>query len=102
MEEQIENKCYWFAFYEGQVLIEKRAGGWHIPVGTEPPAPIPEGSAVHEIGVMDGCAAKAYALASPIEGDDESPRRMKDLRASFDVLPWDEYRMAGKASEILT
>ena len=27
---------------------------------------------------------------------------MKDLRASFDVLPWDEYRMAGKASEILT
>lgn len=102
MEEQIENNCYWFAFYEGQVLIEKRAGGWHIPVGTEPPAAIPEGSTVHEIGVMDGCAAKAYALAAPIEGDDESPRRMKDLRASFDVLPWDEYRMAGKASEILT
>lgn len=102
MEEQIENNCYWFAFYEGQVLIEKRAGGWHIPVGTEPPAAIPEGSTVHEIGVMDGCAAKAYALAAPIEGDDESTRRMKDLRASFDVLPWDEYRMAGKASEILT
>ncbi len=34
MEEQIENNCYWFAFYEGQVLIEKRAGGWHIPVGS--------------------------------------------------------------------
>ena len=74
MEEQIENNCYWFAFYEGQVLIEKRVGGWHIPVGTEPPAAIPEGSTVHEIGVMDGCAAKAYALAAPIEGDDESPR----------------------------
>ena len=50
MEEQIENNCYWFAFYEGQVLIEKRAGGWHIPVGAEPPAAIPEGSTVHEIG----------------------------------------------------
>lgn len=97
----MENKCYWFAFYEGQVWIEKRAGGWHIPLKETPPVAIPEGATVHTVGVMDGCEAKAYALAEPV-GETGGICRLEDLRASFDVLPWDEYRMAGKASQILT
>lgn len=95
-------KCAWFAFYEGQILIEKRADEWHIPISVEPPVAIPGGSTVHTIGTMNGYTAKAYALSMLMEGNDESLFQLKDLRASFDVLPWDEYRMAGKASEILT
>lgn len=101
MEEKEE--CGWFAFYEGQVLIEKHPDGYHIPFGTEPPVEVPEGSTVHVIGKINRCTAKAFALTAPVGGEEDgSPYQLKDLRASFDVLPWDEYRMAGKASQILT
>ena len=80
-----EETYAWFAFFGSQVLIEKQAGGWHIPCGTEPPVAVPE-----------------FALSEPVAGGEDGPRMMKDLRASFDVLPFEEYRMAGTASQILT
>ena len=93
--------CAWFVFNSGQVLIEKKTGGYHIPVGTEPPTEVPIGSTVHLIGTLDGRTAKTYAIHHPVAGDEQSPCMMKDLRASFDVLPPEEYRMAGKAAQIL-
>lgn len=97
-----EETYAWFAFFGSQVLIEKQAGGWHIPCGTEPPVAVPEGNTVHEIGTLDGHPARAFALSEPVAGGEDGPRMMKDLRASFDVLPFEEYRMAGTASQILT
>lgn len=97
----IKQPCEWFVFYLGQVLIEKHSDGYHIPVGPEPPTEVPVGSTIHTIGETGGLVMKTYALYTPISGDEDSPRMMKDLRASFDVLPLDEYKRAGKASQIL-
>lgn len=93
--------CGWFVFNSGQVLIEKKADGYHIPYGTEPPVAVPVGSTIHTIGEINGYPAKTYAIHVPVAGDESSPRMMKDLRASFDVLPLEEYKRAGKASQIL-
>lgn len=91
----------WFVFNCGQVLIEKQADGYHIPYGTEPPVPVPIGSTVHLLGELNGHPAKAYAIHMPVCGNEDSPRMMKDLRASWDILPLEEYKWAGKASQIL-
>lgn len=91
----------WFAFYNGQVLIEKQADGYHISTGEKPPVAVPAGNTVHEIGSLNGLTARAYALDAPI-AEEGTPYLLKDLRASFDVLPRCEYDLAGKASQILT
>ena len=79
--------CGWFVFNSGQVLIEKKENGYHIPYGPEPPVEVPVGSTIHTIGEINGYPAKTYAIHIPVSGDENSPRMMKDLRASFDVLP---------------
>ena len=91
-----EETYAWFAFFGSQVLIEKQAGGWHIPCGTEPPVAVPEGNTVHEIGTLGGHPARAFALSEPVAGGEDGPRMMKDLRASFDVLPFEEYARIAK------
>ena len=79
--------CGWFVFNSGQVLIEKKKTEYHIPYGPEPPVEVPVGSTIHTIGEINGYPAKTYAIHIPVSGDENSPRMMKDLRASFDVLP---------------
>ena len=101
MEKGNEEYSGWFVFNSGQVLIEKKKDGYHIPFGVNPPVEVPIGSTVHTIGLISGYPAKTYAINSPVAGDENSPRMMKDLRASFDVLPLEEYQRAGKASQIL-
>lgn len=96
-----KQRCGWFIFYDGQLLIEKHTDNYHIPYGTEPPVPVPEGHTVHTIGEIDGIPAKAYAIDTPVEGDETTPRRMIGLRASYDYIPLEEYNRAGKASQIL-
>lgn len=95
-------KFYWFVFHENRLLIEKGNDGYHIPSGAEPPVQVPQGNTIHTIGSLNGKTAKAYAIGIPVAGAANDPRMMQDLRASYDVLPLDEYKMAGKASEILT
>lgn len=93
--------CGWFVFNNGQLLIEKTDNGYHIPYSVHPPTEVPVGSTIHLIGEINGFPAKAYAIHNPVPGNEENPRMMKDLRASFDVLPFEEYYRAGKASQIL-
>ena len=100
-EAEPKNICGWFVFFNGQVLIEKKADGYHIPYATHPPVPVPVGSTIHQIGEINGYPAKAYAIYAPVPGDENSEQMLKDLRASFDVLSFEEYNRAGKASQIL-
>lgn len=93
--------CGWSVFFNGQVLIEKTANGYHIPYTCHPPVQVPIGSTIHLIGEINGFPAKTYAVYAPIPGDENSEQMLKDLRASFDVLPIEEYKQAGKASQIL-
>ena len=97
MEKEI---CAWFVFNSGQVLIEKKKTAItsrqaqnrrYMFLSAAPFIP------------SAGWVAHGQDLCHPctVSGDEESPRMMKDLRASFDVLPREEYDMAGKASQIL-
>lgn len=79
----------------------KTANGYHIPYTCHPPVQVPIGSTIHLIGEINGFPAKTYAVYAPIPGDENSEQMLKDLRASFDVLPIEEYKQAGKASQIL-
>ena len=45
--------CGLFVFNSGQVLIEKKEDGYHIPYGTEPPVEVPVGSTIHTIGEIN-------------------------------------------------
>lgn len=102
MTESKDKICGWFVFNSGQLLIEKdENGNYHIPYSINPPTDVPIGSNIHTIGEIYGHAAKTYAIHIPVSGNDDSPRMMKDLRASYDVLPFAEYYRAGKASQIL-
>lgn len=93
--------CNWFVFYKDQVLIEQRGNGYGIPCGSEPPVTLPVGSTVHSIGELDGIPCKTYHLYTPIAGNESPARQMVGLRTSYDLLPFGQYNMAGKAFQIL-
>lgn len=99
---QENSVCAWFVFYNGQVLIEKKADGYHIPYSSFPPTKVPVGGTIHLIGNLNGYPAKTYAIPTTEPDNENTPYMMKDLRASYDVLPFEEYYKAGKASQILT
>ena len=96
-----QEQTFWFVFYKDQVLLEQQADGYHIPCGQEPPVKVPVGSTIHYIGEMQGIPCKTYNLHTPISGEEAPERQMTGLRASYDLLPFEEYTMAGKAFEIL-
>ena len=100
MEEDIET-CGWFVFYKDQLLIEKKNGMYTIPFGTEPPMPVPVGSTIHTIGEIEGHTAKTFSVHAPVPGCENDRHLMMDLRSSYDVLPWEEYNVGGKAFQIL-
>ena len=97
----MKEQAYWFVYYKDQLLIEQKEENYHIPVGTEPPIKVPIGSTVHSIGNLQGIACKTSALHTPISGEEAPLRQMVGLRASFDLLPFEEYYQAGKAFQIL-
>ena len=100
MEENIET-CGWFVFYKDQLLIEKKNGKYTIPFGTEPPMPVPVGSTIHTIGEIEGHTARTFSVHAPVPGSENDRHLMMDLRSSYDVLPWEEYNLGGKAFQIL-
>ena len=91
----------WFVFYKDQLLMNQEADGYRVPFDEEPPVKVPVGSTIHNIGDMEGIPCKAYAIHTPIPGDEAPLRQMMGLRASYDELPFEEYYKAGKAFEIL-
>lgn len=72
-----------------------------IPFGTEPPMPVPVGSTIHTIGEIEGHTAKTFSVHAPVPGCENDRHLMMDLRSSYDVLPWEEYNVGGKAFQIL-
>ena len=91
----------WFIFYKDQLLVEQQTDGFHIPIGIEPPVKVPIGSTVHNIGMLQDIPCKTYTIHTPISGEEAPIRQMVGLRASYDMLPFEEYKQAGKAFQIL-
>ena len=97
----MKEQTYWFVYYKDQLLIEQKEGSYHIPIGTEPPIKVPVGSTIHSIGNLNEIPCKTYNLHTPISGNEAPVRQMVGLRASYDMLPFEEYYQAGKAFQIL-
>ena len=90
----------WFIFYKDQLLLEKiESEKYTVPYGNTSPIPLPPHTNTHEITTPENERCKAFAVNSPFE---ETERyTMVGLRASYDLIPFGQYRIAGKAREIL-
>lgn len=89
----------WFIFHKDQLLLQKINNTFRIPCGEYPPVAIPDKVTVHEITTFDGNPCKSFSLPHPLEDSEELT--MVGLRASYEVLPYQYYQIAGKAREIL-
>ena len=103
MKQDEKELCGWFIFCpKQQLLLVKDGDRFHIPYFVEPPVQLPADTPIHTVGEILGHPAKTCAL--PLEALTEQNTSFipTDLRASYDVLPLEEYQCAGKASQILT
>lgn len=103
MKQDEKELCGWFIFCpKQQLLLVKDGDRFHIPYFVEPPVQLPADTPIHTVGEILGHPAKTCAL--PLEALTEQNTSFipTDLRASYDVLPLEEYQYAGKASQILT
>ncbi|MBO4985338.1 MAG: NAD(+) diphosphatase [Bacteroides sp.] len=95
----MEQKYKWFIFHKSLLLLSKgQASVHHVPYAAEAPFTPEAGSRIHQVTLPDGEVVKAFAVNEPI---DDNRWQMVDLRASYDFLPLDEYKAAGKAFQIL-
>jgi len=96
----MDNKKYWFVFCKDDLLIEEQVDGtWDVPFAELPPVALKPWTTVHEITLPDGITVKTYSIDAPVA---DIPRfRMVGLRASYALLPHQQYLRAGKCAEIL-
>ncbi len=93
---------FWIILHTDQLLLQDGA----LPRGEMPPVAIPEGTHVHTLPDLDGEPCRAFAITT--KGDEVSDSSLFPLhssfiglRASYDVLPFSHYLMAGKAHELI-
>ena len=103
MKQDEKELCGWFIFCpKQQLLLVKDGDRFHIPYSVEPPVQLPADTPIHTVGEILGHPAKACALPLEALTGQNTSFIPTDLRASYDVLPLEEYQCAGKASQILT
>lgn len=103
MKQDEKELCGWFIFCpKQQLLLVKDGDRFHIPYSVEPPVQLPADTPIHTVGEILGHPAKACALSLEALTEQDTSFIPTDLRASYDVLPLEEYQCAGKASQILT
>lgn len=88
----------WFVFCKDDIVIT--AAG-RIPRGGDCPIPLDPWNTVHRLPELDGEPCCCVEIATPVGQDRADSLCQVGLRASYDILPPDEYQMAGKAREIL-
>ena len=90
---------YWFLFNRGSILLEHRPdGSCHVPFASIPPVVLCGADDVHQVpSEQHPCRTcrigESVALPAQFE--------LVGLRASFDLLPLDEYKKAGHASQLI-
>lgn len=90
----------WFVFCKDDIIIT--AAG-RIPCGGNCPVSLEPWHKVHRLPILGSEECCCVSIDAPLTetlGETKGLRQI-GLRASFDVLPLDEYLMAGKAREIL-
>lgn len=87
---------YWFVICNGQVLINKSNEGCSIPMGATPPITPAQGVTIHTFSTIASTPCKTFEIEEALVD-----QTMIAIRESYDILTWDEYYAAGKASQIL-
>ncbi len=96
----MDNKAsYWFIFYIDQLLLKKDGNNYTIPYQIEPPFVSHNSANIHTIHSCDGIEYKSFSIDWKIEDTDYY--EMIPLRASYDYIGEEFYKLAGKAIEIL-
>lgn len=104
-EFDMENKqpsSIWFLFYKDQLFLRKKNGVYALPTSTSLPMPVADLLSLEETLPFDEegeLAAYAGSVTAP--GPAEEGWEWVGLRASWDLLDADAYRLAGKAFELI-
>lgn len=90
----------WFVFCKDDIYIT--AAG-RVPCGGDCPVSLQPWNTIHPLPSLEdeGCSCVALDRPLLVEEAESLGLRQVSLRASFDILPSEEYQMAGKAREIL-
>ncbi|MFI3248723.1 MAG: NAD(+) diphosphatase [Rikenellaceae bacterium] len=91
-----QDKYYWFIICKGAVLLDPTDNKLTIPIGVVPPIKPPKETTIHTFSTLNSIECKTFEIEEPI-----ADYKMVDIRSTFDLLTWDEYYTAGKASQIL-
>lgn len=86
----------WFLFYKDQLLLQKEDDRFSVPFGIEPPVSV---LSQFPVEMADETLAMAAILAEPPILKDSY--EMIALRASYDFLPEDLYKKAGKVHQLI-
>ena len=92
---------YWFIFIGNNILLEQEGSEFRIPQGDMPPTPTFEWTTMQKLPDFNGKSCCAYALTTPPKDGFSTSLTTMDLRASYHVLPFPLYNIAGKAFELL-
>lgn len=93
-----------FVFFKDQLLLKKGYNDkgevkYSVPTGAELPLKPDEKTVVHKVFPPMGKEVRAFAIEQPITENDEWV--MIGLRASYDYISVEEYRVGGKAFQII-
>ena len=89
-----------YIFHKDRLLLRKDSEGrYHVPYESELPDELLKQRLSHEVLLPNGSTIRATDIDHEIPEDDT--QRMVGLRASFDYLPLNEYKAAGKAFQII-
>lgn len=89
-----------YIFHKDRLLLRKDSEGrYHVPYESELPDELLKQRLSHEVLLPNGSTIRATDIDHEIPEDDT--QRMVGLRASFDDLPLNEYKAAGKAFQII-
>lgn len=92
------NESFWFIFHKDRLLLEKKAGKYKIPYGLKAPLENKENH-IHNIATLKEHPCRTFYIDQIYEETDQYI--MVGLRASYDYIDEQFYKIAGKAHEIL-
>lgn len=91
-------KYYWFLFHEGKLLLQKTAAGYTIPCGEK--APLAITNPLFEAGNWNNTPCKTTEIEAETFPAEHNFQWI-GLRETYDFIPLQAYRVAGKAFELL-
>lgn len=90
-------KKYQFIFRKGKLLLSHNTDSYSVPYDEQFVMTPAEGTIIHPLGTIEGVECIGYCTSS----EQTSTLEEKGLRESYDLIPLQFYRMAGKASQLI-